>query len=218
MIKRESLRNQVVAEVWQMMLQGELRPGTGLNETSLAASLGISRTPLREALLQLERDGFLSSSPGKGFRVKPLNAEEVREMFPLRSLLESYALKAAGLPDASTLAKLRQCHEELSALPAGTEWVEGDERFHELLIKHCPNQMLLGMIDSLRRHARLYTTIYLRVGEDVGNSVEEHGEIVTHLENGDLESAHRFLVQNLTRTQEPMIAWIAKHPQAVGNP
>ena len=92
-ILRMPLRQEARKAVLEWILDGTLSPGSDVNEASLAASLGVSRTPLREALLALEQDGFLVSETGRGFRVVPLTERDVEEIYPMLWTLEGLAVR-----------------------------------------------------------------------------------------------------------------------------
>ncbi|WP_454299390.1 GntR family transcriptional regulator [Salana multivorans] len=100
-IQRKSLRSQVRRELLARMRSGAVVPGEGINEVQLAAELGVSRTPLREALIALESEGQIESEDGKGFRFVPLRAREFEELAPIMATLEGLALKSSVRPRSS---------------------------------------------------------------------------------------------------------------------
>lgn len=116
MIERSSLRTQVGDVVRKWITEGKLRPGIRIQEPKMAAQLGVSRTPLREALFQLERDGLVRSDPGKGFRVVPISVAMIREAYPILGALERLALHSSGPVVKRACGELRrindmgQCH------------------------------------------------------------------------------------------------------------
>ena len=95
-IKRESLRDQVRESLRRQIVEGALAPGEALKELELSESLGVSRTPLREALIQLEQDGMVRAGKSRGFSVAPLTVDEVEELFPIVGSLHGLALREAG--------------------------------------------------------------------------------------------------------------------------
>src|SRR6478736_6582093 len=98
-IERKNLRSQVREELLARMRAGEVQPGEGINEVQLAGELGVSRTPLREALIALESEGQIESENGKGFRFVPLSKREFQELAPIMAALEGLALELTP-PDA----------------------------------------------------------------------------------------------------------------------
>jgi DNA-binding GntR family transcriptional regulator len=106
MIVRERLSADVHHELIQRIIKGEFIPGQRLKDTDLAEELGVSRTPIREALLRLEREGFLSSQKHLGFAVKRMEESEIQEVYPLVRLLECSALDSLPAPCPGKLERL----------------------------------------------------------------------------------------------------------------
>src|SRR5438552_13883463 len=96
-LDRPNLGEALVVTLRERIVDGRLPAGERLNEVHLAASLGVSRTPLREALGRLTAEGALTSSPRLGFFVRPLTAEEFRQIYPIRAILDPEALRLAGI-------------------------------------------------------------------------------------------------------------------------
>ncbi len=189
-IARRPLHQEVSRILRQRILHAELPPGTKLNEAKLAGELGVSRTPLREALLTLEREGFLTAAPGRGYSVAPLTGRDVRELFPLMGVLERQALAWAGVPDRRTLsaleeqnARLAEVDEPEAALPLNAEW-------HRTLLGDCPNGHLLRMIEDVRAKVYRYEYHYYTAGKPrVHTSVRLHRDIIERLARNDLAAA-----------------------------
>src|SRR3954463_4331749 len=115
MITREPLRDQVYQAVLARIYRGELPPTRRVRDTDLASQLGVSRTPVREALLRLAREGVLEADMGRGFSVRPLDATEMRESGAILSSLEQLALQLSGeIPD-ERLARLSAIDHQLGA-------------------------------------------------------------------------------------------------------
>lgn len=207
-IVRTSLRDQAATLLRQRILSGDLPPGQVMHEEALAADLGISRTPTREALLELTRERLASKCTGRGFIVCPLEAEEVRELYPLRALLESEALRQSGIPEAGRLAALGTLNEALETEPPGVSWVRLDDQWHELLIEGCSNRHLRPLVRLLRTLSHRYELAFLAAVGDPVTSTEQHTAILSHLRAGDLAAACRDLANNMTVGIEPLLAWL----------
>lgn len=207
-IDRQTLRAQATAVLRERILSGELTPGQVLREEHAAARLGISRTPLREALLQLTRDGLLSKDTGRGFVVNALDARDVRELYPLRGLLESEALRQAGIPGPRHLDDLETLNRELRAEPPGAGWIHLDDRWHERLVAGCDNRTLHAMMHKLREQTHRYELAFLRGGGDPVISTGQHEEILRHLRSGDLEAACKILAENMTVGMASLLGWL----------
>jgi len=192
-IERHPLREQVRRVVLRRILQGELAGGTNLKEAQLAEDLGVSRTPVREALMQLEQEAFLVSDPGRGFFVAPLTSQEVRDLFPLIGLLEGTALRWAGPPPAEAMAQLDTINAELGSVDKDPEnALSLNGHWHRLLVAHCDNQRLRDLIEQLRRQAYRYEYNYFMPGvARIGTAVELHRAITDPLHHDDVEAACR---------------------------
>ena len=166
-IERKNLRSQVREELLARMRAGEVRPGESINEVALAAELGVSRTPLREALIALESEGQIESENGKGFRFVPLSAREFEELCPIIVTLEGLAL---DLSPADELAELGKRLSELAAAFSDDVAQHAlvnrkDDEWHNLMLSACPNQKLLEQIAQVRSAIHRYES--LLVGAEV---------------------------------------------------
>ena len=194
---RAPLRDDLRQLLLDRILSGELPPGSRITESRLAAELGVSRTPLREALFHLESDGFVRSDLARGFSVAPLSVREVRESYPILQALESLALRSLGPLAASTTPELRRINEELAAAAGDPE--RGrllDHQWHEALLAACPNRRLLDLIARLKETVSRYERLYMRDATLVAASVAQHLRIIGALEAGDFERAVREIEEN----------------------
>ncbi len=189
----EPIRTEVRNLLLERLLSGELEPGAKINESRLALELGVSRTPLREALLRLEFEGFLRSSKGKGYTVAPLRSEAAEHLYSLVGLLEPLAVEAAGVPGPKVLAQLEaierrrvesiRSHDLAHAVELGSQW-------HEVLVRECPNDELLDILAVLKR--RLYRYEYILandVSRGIGAGHDDHDRILEGFKQGDLPLA-----------------------------
>jgi DNA-binding GntR family transcriptional regulator len=208
---RRPLRTDVHQEILERILRAELRPGARVRDAQLAQDLGVSRTPVREALLRLERDGFLEASVGRGFTVRPLTDREVREVYPLIWTLEGLALRSSAPPSRAALAELDAVTSAIERTPPEVAaCIALDTHWHRLLLAGCPNARLLGMIADLKEVARRYEFAYMRVPDLVSVSVRDHREVVKAFAEGRVERAAalleghwRFSMQALLDQLEP---------------
>ena len=194
---RAPLRDDLRQLLLDRILSGELPPGSRITESRLAAELGVSRTPLREALFHLERDGFVRSDLARGFSVAPLSVREVRESYPILQALESLALRSLGPLAAAVTPKLRRINQELAAAAGDPE--QGrllDHRWHDALLAACPNRRLLDLIARLKETVSRYERLYMRDATLVAASVAQHLRIIEALEEGDFERAVREIEEN----------------------
>lgn len=179
------------------IVEGEIPPGTRLVESRLAEQLGVSRTPVREALFRLHQEGFVLTSAGRGFSVKPLDDKEARELFPILSALEALALSMAGpllVLDVEALGEANRALAKLARKPL--QAIEADTAFHELLLRRCPNSSLLEMIDGVRRRLLRYEYVYMADETLIHVSMAQHDAIIECISKCDFEGAAKALDTN----------------------
>ncbi|GLY44117.1 GntR family transcriptional regulator [Amycolatopsis sp. NBRC 101858] len=195
---RTPLRSDLIEEITARVLDGRFAAGARVNEVHLARELGVSRTPLREALIGLADRGLLVSAPGRGFLVPPFDLDEARRLYPLVAELEALALRwtspleLAGLPDALDAV----ADEMAGALERGADLSEVDERWHALLLSRCPNAHLLRLIGQTKPLLKRYESCYFGGAARAGESIGEHRRIAAALRDGDLAAASAVLVRN----------------------
>ncbi|GAA1750911.1 GntR family transcriptional regulator [Agromyces humatus] len=190
-IERKNLRSQVRDELLARMRTGLVQPGEGINEVQLAAELGVSRTPLREALIALESEGQISSENGKGFRFVPLSAQEFEDLAPVLAALEGLAI------ELSPLDELRPIGVRLAALAAEFDQevaqhalvVTKDDEWHAIMLSACPNQRLLDVIASVRGAFHRYESLLVPNDVMIGRVAAEHAAIAERLAAGDVPGA-----------------------------
>lgn len=199
-ISRQPLRSQIRSHLVERLLGGDLEPETQINESQLTEELGVSRTPLREALLQLEFEGLLRSHPGKGFAVAPLDGEELAELFDLGIELESLGLRLAEGVSVETLAEMRALNRRRHELARDggnpDEQFELDDHWHRLLVSGCQNRQLHELLRLI--HNRLYRYVFAFEDEPVEmeGAIQDHEAIMDALEEGDLDRAVERLRQH----------------------
>jgi DNA-binding GntR family transcriptional regulator len=193
----KSLKEQVYDYLRQQFQKHRLQPGDAINMEATATKLGISKTPLRDALIQLEMEGFVTISPRRGIFVNSLPLDEIREFYQVIGALESSALTTAfpGLgPDG--VKKMDLLNRQMQkAIDAGDFdlFYERNLFFHDVFIGLCGNNNLKRIVDNLKK--RLYDFPQKRqwIKEWEESSIREHQEIVDFLASGDPQSATLFL-------------------------
>jgi len=181
---------QATTQIRNMILNGEFKPGDPVRQDVLAARLGISRTPLRQALQSLHDDGLVVHSANKGARVALITPDLVRDLFDMRLALELMAFRTAF----PALTKLDFARAEM-ALDAETsestpaELSDLNWAFHFALYAPCKRALLLQTLRRLNRTAALASTIGMSITTQPGTSYEEHCAILAACKNGDRETA-----------------------------
>jgi DNA-binding GntR family transcriptional regulator len=189
------MRNDLRRVVLERIVRGELRPGDRIKESRLADELGASRTPLREALFSLEREGFVRSELARGFSVEPLSGREVREIYPILWTLEGLALRASVPLVYLLIDELSKLNSRFATNLRPDRAIEADTRWHETLLGSCPNRRLNQWLGALRATVRRYEYVYMRNPTLIAESIRQHQKIIDALMDNDIEAA----VQRLTR-------------------
>jgi DNA-binding GntR family transcriptional regulator len=176
----------------------------------MASQLGVSRTPVREALLRLAREGVLDADMGRGFSVRALDATEMREAGAILSGLEGLALGLSDEIPADRLASLGTIDRQLAGIRGDPDrCIDLDEQWHRTLLQGCPNQRLLSMISILWQVPRRYMRAYLREAGHVSLSTQHHARIIEALRRNDRDTAVQRFSHHWQRGIEELGAWIA---------
>jgi DNA-binding GntR family transcriptional regulator len=209
MITREPLRDQVYQAVLARIYRGELPPARRVRDTDLASQLGVSRTPVREALLRLAREGVLEADMGRGFSVRPLDATEMRETGTVLSALEGLALQLSPDLPAEQLARLSEIDRVLAATRGDVDrCIDLDQTWHQTLLEGCPNVRLRAMISTLWQVPRRYMRAFLCEAGRVSLSTQHHARIIEALRRQDRQSALERFTHHWQRGIEELGAWI----------
>jgi DNA-binding GntR family transcriptional regulator len=215
-LDRPNLSESVVLLVREMIVDGRLPAGERINEVHLAAKLGISRTPLREALSHLAAEGALDIEPRSGFFVSPLTLEEFEQIYPIRALLDPEALRLAGLPNADRLAQLEALNRELGKAQDPEAVIALDDAWHLELLAGCSNRTLVDLIQQFMGRTRRYELALMREQRNVQRSFEDHVAILDALGSGQLARACQALRQNMKSGSGPIVAWLKGRKEGKG--
>jgi DNA-binding GntR family transcriptional regulator len=187
---KANLRTEVAESLRRDIVGARIAPGTRINESQLSVELGVSRTPLREALLSLESEGLIASEPARGFFVTPLSAREVRELYPIGRELAILALRTLHSVPAATLDRAAAINERFSAARSRPERAKHlDDDFHTTLTAACPNRKLLEMLAGVNRSMARYERTYMGDSRAVARSARQHAALIVALRADDLEAA-----------------------------
>lgn len=215
-LERKVLRDTVYESLIDMLMSGILAPGTPLSIDGLASELQVSPTPVREALVHLERTGLVSRAPLRGYRVaSPLSTDQIAQLCDARIVIELGALELAfqeveGL--AADLAAAHEVHEEAAkavlnvtpdreAIDAYREYMSADWAFHHAIFRHSKNSYLLATADSLPAHLHRLRQSASRGIHDSEMSVEEHAAVLRAVQDQDLERAKQALYTHLANVK-----------------
>lgn len=209
-IVRLNLRDEVEREVLARICDGRLAPGEHVLEVRLAGELGVSRTPLRESLVRLEREGLLTSSAGRGWRVVRVTTDDVRGVYPIIAGLEAVGLELVDSGDLSALAdRLDQKNEAfLKVTGDPVEAQRADDEWHFALIEPCGNDRVITMVQDLKRIVHRCEYAYMGEVRSVVSSWECHRDIAGALRLHDMPVARQLLRQNWLGGMEAMCEWL----------
>ncbi len=195
----KTLREEIVDILREAIIKNKLKPGTKISEMELAEEYGISRTPVREALWQLESEGFVRIIPRKGAVVATLTEEDVRNFYELRALLESYAASKSmdkiTEKDVKRLESLNRKMEKAYKAGDTKELYRVHNEFHKQLIKHCENKLLLQILDGLYQRFQRFRW-YLTLLRKMEGSIEQHWHIIDALKQKDRERLTELVKDN----------------------
>jgi DNA-binding GntR family transcriptional regulator len=186
----------VLDAIKHAILTGELRPGQGLVEADLAAALGVSKTPVREALKTLAGAGLVTMSPYKGATVRAVDDDLVRSVYDLRLLLEPEALRRA-------VARGTRWDQARSALERSAQAGDQADRslanrdFHRALYLGCGNDLLISVLDGLRDQTALVSAAAWQQAETWPDEAAEHQAILAAAAAGDAGTAARLLTEHI---------------------
>lgn len=204
------------AAIRAMIVGGRLEGGERLNEVHLAERLGVSRTPLREALNRLVHEGAIEARPRLGYFVKPLMLAEFEQLYDVRPILDPAALKVAGIPDAAQLAALEKLNRKFAAARAPQAALALDDEWHLALLAHCPNRVLIELIENMMLRTRRYELALMRETKNVVQAGDDHDRILEALRAGDLGAACGALERNMRSGRAEIAAWLRAREKRQG--
>lgn len=192
------------------ILDNTLPPGFMAPEPDIAARLGMSRTPVREALITLQGEGLVELIPRRGVRVLPISANDMREIYELLTLLEpEAAADVAGQADnAATVAALDDSTTRMEkALRAGDleTWARADDEFHRELLRAKGNQRMLALVNNLFDQAHRARMVTLRLRALPWQSTEEHRAILTAITAGNARQARSIFRRHRQRAANELL-------------
>jgi DNA-binding GntR family transcriptional regulator len=192
--RRESRVDQAYAEIRRRILDNYYAPGHQVLEHELAAELGMSRTPVREALVRLQNERFVQLIPRHGMRVVPLSIQELREVYEVLTSLELTAIDRLARLDLeeealATIEKTVDAMDQAVRTKDVDAWAKADERFHRILVTLCGNRRLAAMVEMLweQGHRARMTTVRLRASLEQSN--REHRALLDAIRQRDWRQA-----------------------------
>lgn len=204
-IQAGSLREQVRRALEAALVAGELVPGEIYSAPALGERFGVSATPVREAMLDLARDGFVEVVRNRGFRVVEMSEEDLDQISQIRLLLEVPTTATIG-PELSPelMAKLERIADNIEhAAERGDliDYLDSDRQFHVELIAALGNPRLTELVDRMRRQTRLFGLNDLVTSGRLLASAQEHRQLLDTLLSGDVEAARELISTHIRHTR-----------------
>jgi len=219
---RPTVRGQVIHALRAALVAGQMRPGEVYSAPVLAAQLGVSATPVREAMLELAKEGLVLAVPNKGFRVRELSDQELDEITEIRMLLEvPTTVRAATVATAGDLTRLRphaQAIVDAAERKDLIAYLDHDRRFHLDLLALAGNEHLVSLVGELRSRSRLFGLRQLADAGELGPSAREHPQMLDLMEAGDTKGLERLMRRHIAHLRGTWAGRAAAPVAAVVDP
>jgi len=196
------------------ILAGNIMPGSRLVENKVAQALGISRTPVREALHKLEQEGLVKQIPQGGYAVTGLTREEIEDIFGIRSLLESYAARlACARYEKDHLAALEEKHQEATRfVPQGRldDLAKVNAEFHDMLYSISGRPKLIEIIGNLQSQIQRFRSIILTNEDNARISLDMHSKLLQALKKRDEDRVEKLMKDHILQGQKIVMKALEK--------
>ena len=197
------LRDVVFNTLREEILTGKLKPGERLREIHLANKMGVSRTPVREAIRMLELEGLVKMPPRKGAEVADITEKDLNDVLEVRTALEELAIELACKNiTPEDIDRLNANMEEfIEATKKGdlTEIAKADVSFHDIIFEATNNRRLIQLLNNLREQMYRYRIEYLKDKSVYESLIKEHQEIIKNVCDNDVESAKNNISAHITK-------------------
>lgn len=200
---QSSLRGQVFNIIQEDIINGRYEPGDSLVEMKLAEELGVSRTPIREAIRQLELEGLVTYIPNKGVYVTGISEQDIKDIYKIRSLVEGLAVKwaierieAHQLKELEEIVELMEYYTEKGDMEQVTKL---DTQFHDVIYDACKSRVLKNTLRNLLRYIRKARLTSLRVPRRAYQALAEHKQILEAFKSHEPEKGERLMIQHISQ-------------------
>ena len=204
--EHSTLKDLVAATLRKAILYGDIKPGQQLKQENIASQLGISRMPVREAMSQLENEGLIKNIPYKGCTVSTFTADDIKEIYQIRKVLEGYATELAAMnmtpADIEKLVdlmvKLKDCIED-NDIDSYATW---DQQFHNTIFEKSANKRLYQFIQTIWKSFPMY--LAYSIPQRIRRSFEEQSRILDAIREGDSRKAAQLAGQQIETVYKEM--------------
>ena len=200
-LQADSLRDQALRVIRARIISGAMRPGKLYALGATASELGVSVTPVREAVLELAREHLVELARNRGFRVREMSEHELNEIVEFRKIIEVGAVRLVAerklLNEASGLQALASATEKYAATGDWVGFLDSDRDFHLGIMGHLKNERLLQVVGSLRDQSRLYGLDYVAGTDSLTQSTHEHAALLKAIIAGQADEAAAIMDKHL---------------------
>lgn len=215
-IQQTRLGDQVYAVIWEQIATHQLQPGDKISDLHLSQTLGVSRTPIREALHRLAQDGIVQAESRRGFFVTTFASADVGEVYDIRTALEVLAVRLAlqhltNADIANAQLELDNARERLDQddPTAPALWLKVDRDFHGLLASRARNRRLNGLLSGLHAQIAVFQVYGTHIRQISQLSLGHHQTILTALADRDAPTAERAMERHIQEVKQRMLAEFA---------
>ncbi|MBO8170045.1 MAG: GntR family transcriptional regulator [Thermoanaerobacteraceae bacterium] len=212
------LREIVFETLREAIISGKLKAGERLMEVQLAEEMGVSRTPVREAIRKLELEGFVVMVPRKGAYVAGISTKDITEVFEIRAALESLAASLAAEriteEELEELERLLVQVAECAQKDDLEKLIEIDTQFHDCLYKASRNDRLVQIISNLREQIQRFRTTSLASPGRMKQTLKEHKKIVEAISQRDMKLAHDLAIEHIENAENSILEALEKQGEA----
>jgi DNA-binding GntR family transcriptional regulator len=209
LIEADSLRDKVYEVLKNIIIFQEIPPGEKIDEDHLAMQLGVSRTPIRESLYRLEKDGVVRIIPRRGAFTVKHSRKEIIEILFVREVLEGLAARlAAERIDDLILEQMKSLFRDFSRnnlRDRDKHYIHADLEFHDLIIKTCDNSLLVNMANMLNNHIKMLRLRTVSLNERIERSLQEHLRIIDAFERRNPVSAESFMREHIQNVKDSVL-------------
>ncbi|TVQ23178.1 MAG: GntR family transcriptional regulator [Spirochaetaceae bacterium] len=206
-------RHTIYRELFNRVVHGAYSPGTWLREDAIASQFGVSRTPVREALLQLAQDGLAEGLPKRGYRARGFTVDDLEEAYELRRVLELLALeRAVSTLSIQSLQAIRSRIEAVADVPDAIEHAAIDSELHRLIVDASQSRRLIAMLGSLYRIMQSFRELGFEDGETRRQATGEHIALIEALASRDAARASRLLDDHIRQSKARVLRQVLSAP------
>ncbi len=211
---QSSLRGRVFSQLHNDILNGVYEPGDNLIETKLSEELGVSRTPIREALRQLELEGLVQSIPNKGVIVKGVSAQDTQDIYAIRMLIEGLAARWAAEKitpqELDELKEALELEEFYTVRSDNSHLLQLDTRFHDIIYRACKSKPLMHTLSTFHQYVQKARKVSMSDSQRAMEVLNEHKAIMQAIAGKDADRAEKLATEHVRNASNNLLRLKAK--------